>query len=137
MARNEALQIALVSVLGNVPAEKLGILEKLLTEGKGGTMFGCLNFAPVSKEDARDVMTAAIEEVEHDRRIVLHRRDLHGLIAQAQTQIQRAINQAKILGDLGDVEYMDGNADLEAFLADAARSLRAAQALKPTDKDGN
>lgn len=136
MVAREALHIELMRVIDRVPAENLGILEKLLTEGKGGTMFACLNFEPISEEAARDAVTAAIEEAEHYERITQHRKILHECIEDAQKRIAMAGRELRTLGELYDVEYEGGSADLEAFLADAGRALRAAQALKPTDKDG-
>lgn len=137
MAAREALKNELLRVLDRVEPEKWGLLEKLIAEGKAGTMYGCLNFGGIGEDAAREVMTAAIEEIEHDRQIVRHRKELHKFIEQAQAQVQRAFQEIKNLDELYDVEYEGGSSDLEKFLEDAARALRAAQALKPTDKDGN
>lgn len=136
MVAREVLHIELMRVIDRVPPEKLGRLERLLTEGNGGTMFGCLNFAPIGEEMARDAVTAAIEEMEHDREIIRHREGLHKAIEVAQMEVKRAISEIKRLDDLCDAEYEGGSSDLEAFLGDASRALRAAQALKPTGKDG-
>lgn len=91
----------------------------------------------VSKDEAAAIMTAAEEEWEHGERIVLHRKRLHESIADAGSRILWALKEIETLSGLGDAEYMDGSADLEAFLNDAARALRAAQKIKPTDKNGN
>lgn len=91
----------------------------------------------LTKDEASAVMVAAEEEWEHGERIMTHRKRLHESIADAGSRIVWALKEIETLSELGDAEYMDGSADLEAFLNDAARALRAAQKIKPTDKDGN
>lgn len=91
----------------------------------------------VSKDEAAAIMTEAEEEWEHGERIILHRRRLHESIADAGNRITWALKEIEALSEMGDAEYMDGHADLEAFLNDAARALRAAQKIKPTDKNGS
>lgn len=111
-------------------------LEKLLTEGKGGTMFGFLNLAPMMPEKAERLMEQAEAEFTQGKLIVRHRRWLHSRIEDALDEIRRAKNEISELDQWGDVEYEGGHADLTSFLDEAARQLRAAQAIKPSDKDG-
>lgn len=90
----------------------------------------------LTKDEARAVMVEALEEWEHGERIISHRRNLHESIVDAGNRIAWAFKELTTLAELGDVEYDGGHADLEAFLNDAARALRAAQKIKPTDKNG-
>lgn len=133
----ELLVSQLAGILGKLDSREWPRLERLLVEGKGGTMYGFLNLFPMSPEEAQELMTVAIREMEHDENVTAHRKKLHECIDDAQRRIQWALKEIGILGELGDVEYDGGHADLEAFLADAARALRAAQKIKPTDRDGN
>jgi len=132
----EEVMGSLASILDRLDSAQWSRLETLLAEGKAGTMYGCLNLVPLGAEGARELMDAASDEVAHWRSIKRERQALHEQIAGAQRYIQVALAQIKNLDKLGDVEYMDGHADLEAFLGDAGRLLRAAQKIKPTDKDG-
>lgn len=132
----EELKFELAGILERLDSSKWQRLEELLAEGKAGTMYGLLNLAPLGKEGVRELMDAASDLMHHDRNIRQHRLELHDLIQNALSGIHLAERKIKVLDELGDVEYEGGSADLEAFLADAARCLRAAQALKPTDREG-
>ena len=54
-------------------------------------------------------------------------------VAPALTLTDREFQE---LRDLGDIEFLEGNGDVELFLKDAARMLRAAQEMKHTDETG-
>ncbi len=133
---SDALMVELTKIMEHLDPDQWGHLEKLLAEGKGGTMYGALNLPPLGDESAQEIMEAAASEVRHWWTIQNHRKNLHESIADALKRIGMAQREIKQLGELGDVEYDGGSADLEAFLADAARLLRAGQALKPTDAKG-
>lgn len=133
---DENLKWELFRILTNYPNVDEEKLERLLAKGEAGTMFATLNFAPLGDDAARDAMQAALDELALSSNIQRTRRTLHECIADALKRIQMAEREIKRLDEMGDVEYEGGSADLEAFLASAARDLRAAQALKPTDAKG-
>lgn len=134
---HEMVRSELAAILDRLDDGKWGRLEQALAKGEAGTMYGCLNLAPLGEEAARELMDAASDEMRYNRNIVRQRRELHDLIQNGLSSIHLAEQMIRRLDGLGDVEYENGSADLEAFLADAARALRAAQALKPTGKDGS
>jgi hypothetical protein len=82
------------------------------------------------------VMTEAEEEWQYGQNIILQRKALHTQIDEAHSQVRMALAQLRNLDELGDVEYMGGCADVEHYLHEAGRALRSAQALKPSNKDG-
>jgi hypothetical protein len=131
------IQSQLAEILGRLDSKDWERLENLLAEGKAGTMYGCLNLAPLGEEGARELMDAASDEMHHSKNIVTHRQWLHSRIEDALGEIRRAEREIKTLDELGDVEYEGGSADLEKLLELTALNLRSALALKPTDKDGN
>lgn len=107
-----------------------------LREGRMRELDPELNLMKLDKYQTDAVMEAAEEEWQHGQAIVRHRKDLHARIAEAQRQIGLALGQIKNLDELSDAEYENGSTDAEHFLNKAARSLRAAQSLKPTGADG-
>lgn len=111
-------------------------LEDLLVAGKGGTMFGFLNLPPMTREAAQSLIEQAGSDFNQDWAIVRHRKGLHDRIQGAMNEIRLAKNEISELSNWGDAEYEGGHADLTSFLDEAARQLRAAQAIKPSDKDG-
>jgi hypothetical protein len=133
---DENLKWELFRILTNYPNVDGEKLERLLAKGEAGTMFATLNIAPLGDDAARDAMQAALDELALSSNIQRTRQNLHQCIADALKRIQMAERDIKKLDEMGDAEYENGSADLEAFLADAARSLRAAQVLKPTNGQG-
>jgi hypothetical protein len=131
------VQSQLAVILERLDSKNWERLDKLLAEGKAGTMYGCLNLAPLGEEGAQKLMDAASDEMHHSKNIVTHRQWLHRRIEDALSEIQRAEREIRTLGELGDVEYEGGSADAEKLLDLATLNLRAALAVKPTDKDGN
>lgn len=111
-------------------------LEKLLVEGKAGTVFGVLNLPPMTEDQAFKMMSEASAEFELNAAIVKARKALHRNIEDAMTSIRRAEGAVRELSSLGDVEFEGGHADTEQHLSDAGRALRAAQAVKPSDSAG-
>lgn len=71
---------------------------------------------------------------ERDQECVVLRRRLHETIESAQGDIHCARDLLVRLDELGDVDYSGGHADVEHFLDAADRNLRAAQALKPSNR---
>lgn len=137
MAVNESLKWDLYKILDRYPETDVERLERLLAEGNAGIMFGILNLAPLGEEDARNAVQAAIDEISHSRHITGQRKNLHESIQNALNWINTAEVKIKTLDELGDVEYEGGSADLEKFLDDAGRMLRAALAVMPTDRNGD
>lgn len=112
-------------------------LENRLALGTLNELDSELRLLQLNKEEVRSVISAAKALHEHILNITAKRIELHQCIEWAEGEALRALRLMKDLDELGDVEYEGGRADVEHFLKDAARSLRAAQALKPTDKNGN
>lgn len=137
MAVSQETVYKLADILERLPSSKWDHMEKLLAEGRAGTMYGCLNMKPLGEDEARDLMLAASEEAQRNKAITKHRQWLHNRIEDAIGEIRRAEQEIKILGELGDVEYEGGSADLEKLLELAALHLRSALAVKPTGKDGS
>ena len=95
-----------------------------------------LRLGRIDGDALASVMTEAEEEWQHGQNILIGRKELHVCIQEALHAVQVVRRQLKNLDEMGDVEYMGGNVDVEHFLEEAARALRAAQALKPTDAKG-
>lgn len=137
MVHSEVMTAKLAEILERLDPKEWPRLEALLVKGETGTMYGFLNMTPMTEGEARELIDAASDEMHHHQNITNHRKKLHEFIDGAQVHIQRAVREIGILDELGDVEYEGGSPDLDAFLNDAARLLRAGQKVKPTDKDGN
>lgn len=111
-------------------------LENRLTLGTLHELDSELRLLQLTKEEAQSVIDAAGGLYEHEQNITVRRKELHQSVHEAEAQTLRALRLMKNLDELGDVEYEGGVGDVEHFLQEASRSLRAAQALKPTDKHG-
>lgn len=91
---------------------------------------------PEIPELARDIFQEAVEIAETNRLMRQAARSLHGNINEALSRIRSAERNIQELRDLGDIEVLEGDGDVEQFLKDAARMLRAAQEMKHTDETG-
>ncbi|MGA5183042.1 hypothetical protein [Streptomyces pseudogriseolus] len=93
------------------------------------------------RERATALLEEAERDLEHDEAITTQRVELHEKLTDALDHVYAAARALTELQSphLYDVEYAEtGDAeDLEAFLGDARRALRAARALLPTDADGS
>ncbi|MGY1548286.1 hypothetical protein [Streptomyces sp. MN6] len=100
--------------------------------------------ARLEQQYGRDRAEALMEEaeldLERDEEIRTQRVELHEKLTDALHDVYAATSALSKLQSSGvyDVEYADTitAADVEAFLGDARRMLCAAQALLPTDADG-
>lgn len=110
----------------------------LETGGTGHAFAPDVDFGqpPEVPELARDLYQEAVEIAETNRLMRQAGRSLHGNINEALSHIAKALRNRDELRDLGDIEILDGNGDVEQFLKDAARLLRAAQEMKHTDETG-
>ncbi len=95
-----------------------------------------LNLSKMNKATAIKVFEAGRDAYNHDEEIIRFRRILHEEIRKAGSAIVRAERAMGDLDGMGDVEYEGGCDDVAKFLKDALRMLRAAQAIKPSDADG-
>ncbi|MFE0472368.1 hypothetical protein ACFW2V_12175 [Streptomyces sp. NPDC058947] len=124
-------------VMRRIGEDRWEELERHLVQGSAGTLDHRLDRGPMAGEAAIELVEEARSEIERERNITRTRRNLHQRIADAQAVVQGALREIKTLADLGDVEYEGGDADTEHCLGEALRQLRLAQAIKPSDKDGN
>lgn len=91
---------------------------------------------PEIPEIAHDVFEEAVQIAEENRASRRVGASLHTNIGRTLERIRMAERDIQTLKDLGDIEFLEGNGDVEAFLRDAARALRAARGLKHTDETG-
>lgn len=128
----------LATLLERVGEDRWAELEERLTAGTLGVVDPELrDLTPLDGAESVEVFESARAEAERQRYITRQRQNLHRQIEAAQGEIRRALDTMRTLDDLGDVEYEGGDADTEHHLNEALRSLRAAQAVKPSDADGN
>jgi hypothetical protein len=85
---------------------------------------------PSDRGGASPGLTSAMAE--HDAEMRGHEAALATSIGAAVVAVRNAGRHLEHLVDGHDVEYAEGPDDVGAFLADAARALRAARALMPT-----
>lgn len=80
--------------------------------------------------------TPAEFEIDHDHDVEAQQQKLADNIAAARDALRHALNAAEALtsGSAWHVDYAEGatGRDIIAFLTDAGRGLRAADALMPT-----
>ncbi|MGV9816359.1 hypothetical protein ACWDTQ_31150 [Streptomyces cellulosae] len=92
------------------------------------------------RERAEALLDEAERDLERDEAITAQRVELHEKLTDALEDVAAASRALRELQSPGvyDVEYADTIAadDVETFLADSRRMLRAAMALLPTDADG-
>lgn len=114
-------------------------LEKRLANGTAGFVVEELGMlGALGEKAAAELIEAARPDFEQIVNITRLRKELHQRIDDAQKEIQEAQRVIRDLWrDWGDVEYMEGDDDTEHCLNEARRQLRLAQAIKPTDENGN
>jgi len=114
-------------------------LEKRLANGTAGFVVEELGvLGALGEKAAAELIEAARPDFEQIVNITRLRKELHQRIDDAQKEIQEAQRVIRDLWrDWGDVEYMEGDDDTEHCLNEARRQLRLAQAIKPTDENGN
>lgn len=137
MRISEHVADQLAGLMEQVGSDRWAELENRLVAGTIHELDPKLTLPGVDKDTAVEVFEDARTIYEQNQGITRLRKELHQRLEDAQRQI---ILAGKAIRDLwsvwGDVEYEGGDADVERFLNEAARNLRAAQALKPTNKDG-
>jgi hypothetical protein len=129
------------TLLGSLDSRRWREVHVALEAGGSGYAFAPeVDFGrpPEIPELASDLFQEAMQIAEMNRLLRQAARSLHGNIGEALTHIRRAQRNIGELRDLGGAEFMDGDgdSDVEQFLKDAARLLRAAQELKGTDETG-
>lgn len=93
-----------------------------------------LGGTPFAVARACDLVDDALGRIQHDNDIDQQRANLAENIEAAINAVTAADRSlAALMGDLYDVEYAEGirSREVEAFLNDARRMLRAAAALNP------
>lgn len=126
------------AAMDKVGDDRLEELEKMLSAGTAGEIDPELAaLGPLGDEAAAELIDAARPEYEQGKAIPRLRKELHERIDDAMTEIRAAQRTMRLLwADWGDIEYEDGHADTDHCLDEALRQLRLAQAIKPSDKDG-
>jgi hypothetical protein len=128
------------TVLGSLDTRRWeDVHTALKVGGKGHAFAPDLDFGnpPDIPEMAFGLFQEASQIAETNRFLRQAARSLHGNINEALAHIRKAQRNIQELKDLGDVEFLEGNGDVEQFLKDAARLLRAAQEMKHTDETGD
>lgn len=128
------------TVLGSLDIARWGEVREAIRKGGTGYAFGPdLDFgeAPEGGEaEVQYIYDEAVEIAERNRLLRQAARSLHGNIGEALAHIKKAQRNIGELRDLGESEYVDTRTDVEKFLEDAGRALRAAQEMKGTDETG-
>lgn len=126
------------AAMDKVGDDRLEELEKMLSAGTAGEIDPELaRLGPLGDEAAAELIDAARPEHEQGKAILRLRKELHQRIDDAMSEIREAQRTMRLLwSDWGDIEYEDGHADTDRCLDEALRQLRLAQAIKPSDKDG-
>lgn len=124
--------------MDKVGDNRLEELEKMLSAGTAGEIDPELGtLGPLGDEAAAELIDTARPEYEQGKAIPRLRKELHQRIDDAMSEIRQAQRTMRQLwSDWGDIEYEGGHADTEHCLEEALRQLRLAQAVKPSDKDG-
>lgn len=129
----------IITVLGSIDRAHWPEVREALAKGGSGHSFAPgLDFGnpPEIPEIAYDLFQEAVENLEQNR---MHRRvaaTLHSNIDEALKRIRQAQRNIQEMKDLGDIEFLEGDGEVDRFLKDATRMLKAAQALKHTDETG-
>ena len=128
------------TILGSLDTARWGEVREAIRKGGTGYAFGPdLDFGEAPEggdSEAEYIFNEATEIAGTNRLMRQAARSLHGNLDEALRRIKSAQRNIQELCDLGDIEFLEGNGDVEQFLKDAARALRAAQEMKPTDETG-
>lgn len=129
------------TVLGSLDIARWGEVREAIRKGGTGYAFGPeLDFGEAPEggdSEAAYIFDEASDIAGTNRLMRQAARSLHGNLNEALGRIRKAERNIQDLKDLGDIEFLEGNGDVEQFLKDAARALRAAQEMKHTDEMGD
>lgn len=129
------------TVLGSLDIARWGEVREAIRKGGTGYAFGPeLDFGEAPEggdSEAAYIFDEASDIAGTNRLMRQAARSLHGNLNEALGCIRKAERNIQDLKDLGDIEFLEGNGDVEQFLKDAARALRAAQEMKHTDEMGD
>lgn len=130
----------IATVLGSLDTARWPeVREAIRKGGKGHPFAPELDFGEAPEggaSEAEYIYNEATEIAGTNRLMRQAARSLHGNLDEALRRIRAAQRNIQDLRDLGDVEFLEGDGDVERFLKDATRALRAANALKRTDETG-
>lgn len=128
------------TVLESLDSARWPEVREAIRKGGTGYAFGPeLDFGDAPEggdSEAEYIFNEATEIAGTNRLMRQVARSLHGNLDEALRRIKAAQRNVQELRDLGDIEFLEGNGDVELFLKDAARMLRAAQEMKHTDETG-
>lgn len=129
----------IVTVLRSVDEARWPEVREALAAGGSGHAFAPdLDFGnpPEIPEIAHDLFQEAVESLAENRAHQYLAATLHENISFALYRVKAARNIILKMKTIGDIEFIEGDGDVDEFLKDAARMLRAAQGLKCTDETG-
>lgn len=130
----------IATVLGSLDTARWGEVRDAILKGGAGHPFGPeLDFGEPPEggaSEAEYIFNEATEIAGTNRLLRQAARSLHGNLDEALRRVRAAQRNIQELRDLGDIEFLEGNGDVEMFLKDGARLLRAAQEMKHTDETG-
>lgn len=139
MAKIES-EYDVATVLGSLDTARWGEVREAIRKGGTGYTFGPeLDFGEPPEggdSEAEYIFNEASEIAGTNRLMRQVGRSLHGNLDEALRRVAAAQRNIQELRDLGDIEFLEGNGDVELFLKDAARMLRAAREMKHTDETG-
>jgi len=127
------------TVLGSLDTRRwLDVKEAIRTGGKGHPFALDLDFGEpaASEEWVNSLYDEAAQIAENNRFLRQAARGLHGNLSEAIKRVERAQHNIGELKDLGAIDYLEGNDEVESLLKQARTLLLAAQALKSTDETG-
>lgn len=128
------------TVLGSMDSSRWPQVREAIKKGGTGHAFAPeLDFGPPPEGGDSEVeysYNEATEIADRNRLLRQAARSLHGNIGEALSHVKKAQRNISELRDLGESEFLDVDSDVEQFLKDAARLLRAAQEMKGTDETG-
>lgn len=127
------------AAMDKVGYDRLDDLEKRLADGTAGEIDPKLaELEALGAEGAAELIEAARPQYEQGRAIVRIRKELHEHIDNATRDIARAqAAMRQLWSDWGDIEFEDGHAATDRCLTEALHQLQCAQAVKPSDADGD
>jgi hypothetical protein len=128
------------TVLGSLDTSRWPEVRQAIEKGGKGHDFAPeLDFGQPPEggaSEAEYIFDEAREIADTNRLMRQAARSLHGNIGEALAHVRKAQRNIGELRDLGAAEFLDGDGDVEQFLKDAMRLLRAAQEMKGTDETG-
>lgn len=133
-------EYAVATVLGSIDPSRWREVQEAIRKGGPGHSFAPgLDFGRPPEggdNEAYAIYQEAVDIAERNQKVRQAARNLHENIREAMSHLSKAEFDIYELRDLEAEGFETANTDVEKFLDDAQRMLRAAQGLKYTDETG-